>query len=117
MHGLPVAEEIVETVIRSIGEKPLRVKEIEIEMGPDSTIGSEELEFCLQMASESTVVEGSKINITLKPGLVECLECGKKEQKTQLDRIPTCSSCYSTNIKVEEKGIVLKNIKFEEENE
>lgn len=117
MHGLPVAKEIVETVISSIGEKPGKVTEIEVEMGPDSTIDSEELEFCIQMVSESTVVEGSKINITLKPGLVECLECGKKERKTKLDRIPTCSSCYSTNIKVEEKGIILKNIKFEEENE
>ncbi len=115
MHGLPVATEIVETVISSVGEKQSKVKEIDVEMGPDSTIDAEELELCFNVASEGTEIEGSKINITLKPGQVECLDCGKKEQKTHLDRIPVCSSCYSTNLKIEDEGIVLKNITFEEE--
>lgn len=114
MHGLPVATEIVETVIRSIGEKPVKVKEIDVEMGPDSTIDAEEMKLCFKIASEGTVIEGSNINITLKPGLVECLDCGHKESKTHIDRIPVCAACYSINIKVDDDGIVLRNITFED---
>ncbi len=115
MHGLPLAKEIVEHVISSVGETPGKVITIEVEMGPDATIDTEELELCFNVASEGTKIEKSDISITLKPGLVECLDCGKKEEKTRLDRIPVCSGCFSTNLKVEDSGIIIKHIEFEEE--
>lgn len=115
MHGFPLAKEIVEQVIHSTKDKKGKVTEIEVEMGPDSTIDAEELELCYNIASEETAIKGSKINIILKHGQIECIDCGHKEKKKRVDRIPTCSKCYSTNIKIEDKGIIIKSIEFEEE--
>ncbi len=117
MHGLPAAKEIVEYAIKSNKEKHGKVLEIEVEMGPDATIDAEELELCFNIASQGTEIEGCKIKINQEAGIVECLDCGKKEEKIQLDRIPACTSCFSTNIKVEDKGIVIKSITFEEDKE
>jgi hydrogenase nickel incorporation protein HypA/HybF len=115
MHGLPAAVEIVEAVTQTLGEKPDKVREIKIEMGPNSSIDAEELKLCYEIASRGTLVEGSKLDISLRPGLIECLECGFKEEKNRVDRLPTCSSCASTRIRINGVGIVLKKIFFEGE--
>ncbi len=108
MHGLPAAQEIVESVINSAQGRSAKVNSVEVEMGPDSTIDPGELELCFEMASKGTMLEGARIKINLIPGNVECLECGLVEQKKRIDRLPTCSSCYSTALKIKGEGIVIK---------
>src|SRR3990172_11896506 len=101
MHGLPVAQEIVNTVIRSIKERQGKVRRIQVEMGPDSTIDAQELELCFEIASQGTPIEGSTLNVSLAPGNVTCLDCGKTELRTVVERIPTCQACLGTNLRIE----------------
>lgn len=112
MHGLPAAREIVDAVLRLTEGKTGRVSAVNVDLGPDSTIDSEELELCFEVASKDTVLEGSKINIRLVPGEVKCLDCGKVERQVRVNRLPSCSSCLSINLKIDGVGIVLKDIEF-----
>jgi Zn finger protein HypA/HybF involved in hydrogenase expression len=114
MRGLPVAEAIVNSIISSIEGKFGKVRGIDVEMEPGSIIDAEKRELCFATASKGTEIEDVKINIELKPGTVECRDCGKVEQKTRVDHLPTCPSCYGTDLKIDEVGRVLKDIGFEE---
>ncbi len=113
MHGMPAAKEIVEAAQGAAEKEGRTVKSIEVEMGPDAAIDSEELELCFDVASQDTALEGTELKIILKPGLVECLDCGKSEEKTRVDHLPSCPACYSTNLKINGVGIVIKDIVLE----
>ncbi|GBE56839.1 hydrogenase nickel incorporation protein [archaeon BMS3Bbin16] len=112
MHGMPAAKEIVEAAQGAAEKEGRTVKSIEVEMGPDSRLDAEELKLCFDVASQDTALEDTKLKITLKPGLVECLDCGKSEEKTMVDRIPICPACYSPNLKINGIGIVIKDIEL-----
>ncbi len=115
MHGLRAAEEIVESVLTSIQGKPGRVKSVYVEVGPDSTIDAQELELCFEVASRGTAIEGTRIDIRLKPGTVECLDCGYIEETIYLGHLPHCSSCSGVNIQVNGEGIILTDVVLEDE--
>jgi|GEM_PF-5586370 len=113
MHGMPAANEIVESVLASASKEKRPIKSIVVEMGPDATISAEELELCYGVASQDTALEKVELKITVKPGMVKCLDCGKSEEKTSVDHLPSCPACYSTNLKISGIGIVIKDIVFE----
>ncbi len=68
MHGLSIAANLIEAVIKSLDDHPnSRVVQVEVEVG-ELLVDPEELEFVFQIAAKDTPVEGAELLVTKQPG-------------------------------------------------
>ena len=73
MHELSVAQAVVRTVIDAVGDAS--VESVEITVGALSGVVPAALEFCWDVATAGTPLEGSSLQITHVPATVYCPAC------------------------------------------
>ena len=126
MHGLSIANGIVETVLKSLESHDVkRVLSVDVEVGELMGIHSEELKYGFEIASEGSVLEGIELNIQIKPAKIKCLGCGYEggcESSLILHHEhehvplppPQCPKCEGVAVEVlEGKTLAVKNLEVD----
>lgn len=93
MHELSIASSIVEAVIESAAAYPgARVKEVRLRVGALASIVEDSLQFCWELATEDSPLEGSVLVINKLPVIVHCGACGRD---SELDGVQSfrCAHC------------------------
>jgi hydrogenase nickel incorporation protein HypA/HybF len=93
MHELSIVSSIVDTVTESLAAYPgARVKEVRLRVGALASVVEDSLQFCYEIATEGTALEGSKLVVQLLPVVVHCMPCGQDVElgSVQSFRCPRC---------------------------
>lgn len=111
MHELGITQNIVAIVAENAKEKS--VKRVTLEIGELSAIMSDAIEFCFDVCSKGTVLEGAKLEIIKIPGLGKCRQCGAEISLEQPFGI--CHVCNSVEIDIiKGQEFKIKEIEVEE---
>ncbi len=116
-----MTSQIVQSVLeeaRKRGAK--RVKEVSLTIGQLTFLGFEQVRFAYEALTKDTIMEGSKLLIKTKEGVVKCSSCGyegdfKYEDNPQYHvTVPTlnCPKCSNTVKIVGGKECTIERIKL-----
>jgi hydrogenase nickel incorporation protein HypA/HybF len=97
MHEFALAQDIIETISRSVGANLEKITAIDIDVGEFSGVVADSLEFGLTIVLEDKHLSHVKMNITTVPGTAVC-ECGHQYQIK--DILESCPRCRSFNRKI-----------------
>ncbi|MBP2143199.1 hydrogenase nickel incorporation protein HypA/HybF [Methanococcus voltae] len=116
MHELSYATSILNSLLEAVenqkelGRKPLKVSEINLEVGELTLIQMEQLKFAFEVIAEDTICNGMKFNIEYIKPQVQCKDCGYEGDVVPKDEIGVyCPKCNSMHLKI--KGGKEFNIK------
>jgi hydrogenase nickel incorporation protein HypA/HybF len=93
MHELSIVSSVVDTVTESLAAYPgARVLEVRLRVGALASVVVESLEFCWEIATEGTALEGSKLVVNVLPVVMHCVPCGEDVtlEGVQSFRCPKC---------------------------
>jgi hydrogenase nickel incorporation protein HypA/HybF len=76
MHELGITQNIVAIVTEHAQGK--KVQRVLLEIGKLSAIMPDAIQFCFDICSQGTILEGAILEILETPGLAKCRECGKE---------------------------------------
>jgi hydrogenase nickel incorporation protein HypA/HybF len=77
MHDYSMTSRIVETVLREAEEQGAqKVSEVHLVIGRLTFLGIEQVHYLYPLLVKGTLMDGSKLVIEEKEGVVECDECG-----------------------------------------
>jgi hydrogenase nickel incorporation protein HypA/HybF len=112
MHEFTLAQDIIETIGRNVGDDLSKITVIHIEVGEFSGVVIESLEFGLNVVLQDKNLAGVKVNISMVPAAAEC-EC--KNQYRVKDILEACPKCNSYNRKIiSGTEVIIKSIEIEE---
>lgn len=97
MHELSIAESIVAAVTDKVPGTPIR--RVQVEVGRLSGVVPDALEFCFQLATLGTTLEGAELDILSSPGLGRCRACAG-----EFDTVELVAVCGCGSIDVEVRG-------------
>jgi len=97
MHEFSLAQDIMETISRSVNENLEKITAIDIDVGEFSGVVVDSLEFGLTLVLEDKNLSHVKINITTVPAAAVC-ECSHQYQIK--DILASCPKCQSFNRKI-----------------
>ena len=101
MHEMSITQGIIDLCLEHAGGR--RILSLDVEIGELSSAVPESVEFCFDVCSKETLLDGARLNIIRVPGTGQCLECGKETQLTELyGSCKHCGSCRVTVINGEE---------------
>lgn len=112
MHELSIAMSIVE-IVEDQKEAPegVPVSAIELDIGAMSGVVIEALQFALDEAIKSSILESATITINEIPGRLKCLSCSHEfEPEDFITPCPECGHLYSDVISGKEMKI--RKIKY-----
>ena len=93
MHELSLCNEMVHTLEDLMKKEKLsRIEEITVEVGEVTGVLPRYMEECWKPASESTRLEGSKLNIVYIPAKAVCKKCGEEYLTSKNPKCPKCGS-------------------------
>lgn len=100
MHEMGIALQIIEIAAASIPAemKPVKVDSIRIRVGKMSAVIPDNLNFCFEVASKDTEVEGASLCIDEVPVVARCKSCN--HQWTLSGPAFRCDSCQSGDIEL-----------------
>ncbi|MBI3994859.1 MAG: hydrogenase maturation nickel metallochaperone HypA [Nitrospirae bacterium] len=99
MHELSIARNIVETVRQHLPAGEARdVKSVTLKLGEFNRIVPESLEFCFEMASQGTAVQGAKLMIKNVPIRCYCKKCGSGFEAGRY--ITICTNCGDAGVEL-----------------
>ncbi len=115
MHELSIAMNIVEIVEENAAVANCKtVSEIDLEIGSMSGVVIEALQFALEEAVKSSIMETARINIIEITARVKCIACAHEfEPEDIITPCPACGHPYSDDIQGREMKI--RRIVFSEE--
>jgi len=93
MHELSIISSVVDSVIESLEAYPgARVIEVRLRLGALAAVVEDSLQFCYEIATRETQLEGSRLVISIVPVTVHCAACGKDGvlENLQSFRCPHC---------------------------
>jgi hydrogenase nickel incorporation protein HypA/HybF len=94
MHEFSLAGEVIKLAeTEAVKNKAQKVNEITIEVGDFSGVQTEFFKSALEILSEGTMLEKTRLNIVRKKGKGICPDCEKEFEMDQ--RIDTCPECHS----------------------
>lgn len=113
MHELSIAMNIVEIAVENaVREQASRITSIELEIGAQSGVVIEALEFAMQSAVKGTMLENAEVTISLIPAVGKCTACGHEFEPDELfSPCPECGNPFSNMIKGKE--LKVKSLKIE----
>lgn len=99
MHELSVAMRIVQALDQELAEEEegLVVTAVTIQVGTLTGLVPEALQFCWELATEDSPLQGSKLDIQVIDALGYCPECQVEQPLTNLQsmRCPACQTPIS----------------------
>ena len=124
MHESSVTKQIVQYVLQEAEKQGAkRVLEVNLVIGKLSLLGLEQVKFVYEILVKGTIMEGSKLLIEEKDGLVKCTSCGYERQISYGDvsgyHVPTvpimtlhCPKCEGSVEIVEGRECLIKSLKL-----
>jgi len=97
MHEFALAQDIIETISRSVCENLEKITAINIDVGEFSGVVVDSLEFGLSVVLQDKKLSQVQINLTTVPAAAAC-ECGHQYQIK--DILESCPKCQSFNRKI-----------------
>jgi hydrogenase nickel incorporation protein HypA/HybF len=94
MHELSIVSSIVDTVSEKLEAYPgARVKEVRLRVGALASVVEDSLQFCYEIATGGTPLEGSKLVVSILPVMMHCDSCTEDVEIASLQsfRCPRCS--------------------------
>ncbi|MCU0527520.1 MAG: hydrogenase maturation nickel metallochaperone HypA [Elainella sp. Prado103] len=76
MHELGVTQNII--AIASEYADGVPVKRVRLEIGQLTAISPDAIRFCFDVCCQGTLLDGAVLEITEKPGLARCRQCGRE---------------------------------------
>jgi hydrogenase nickel incorporation protein HypA/HybF len=98
MHELSIVSSIVESVIETLGAYPgAKVKEVRLRVGALASVVEDSLQFCYELATDGTALEGSKLVVKILPVVAHCDACDQEVEIESLQsfRCPRCGEPVS----------------------
>lgn len=122
MHEGAITSQIVENVLREAEKRKAKsVLEVRLEIGKLMFLNPEQVRFWYQMLTKNTILEGSKLTIEEKEGVVKCPKCGYQGDFKYINddpafHVPTptlnCPKCDGTVEIVGGKECLIKKVKM-----
>ncbi len=100
MHEMGIVMQIIEIATSSIPKEltGTPIERINLRIGKLSAVVPHSLNFCFEIASKDTPLDGAKLNIEEVPVVASCKECN--HQWTIEDSSFTCPKCESGDIDI-----------------
>jgi hydrogenase nickel incorporation protein HypA/HybF len=95
VHELALIESVVDAVTARVGDR--RVARVRLRVGALAGVVPDAMQFCFDVATEATPLEGAVLEIESVPGLVRCAEC--HAEHVVGDGLPLCL-CGSANVEI-----------------
>ena len=93
MHELSIVSSVVDSVIDSLERYPgARVLEVRLRVGALAAVVEDSLQFCYELATRETPLEGSRLVVKTVPVVVHCEACARDGELESLQsfRCPHC---------------------------
>ncbi|MBW4597374.1 MAG: hydrogenase maturation nickel metallochaperone HypA [Brasilonema angustatum HA4187-MV1] len=110
MHELGITQNVV-TIVAEYANGT-KVKRVLLEIGKLSAIMPDAVEFCFDICTQGTVLEGAKLEILEISGLAKCRQCGAEIPLEKPFGSCQCGSAHLDLIAGEE--LKIKEIEIEE---
>jgi len=99
MHEMSLAVNIVDLAVdAALREGGSRVSEVEIEIGNMAGVMLDSLDFCLEAASRTTIVEGADFKFIPVSAFAECPSCQNRFETDSF--FPSCPNCGTKGVPV-----------------
>lgn len=95
MHELAIAESVVETILDRTEQR--RVTVVRLAVGTLSGVVPDALEFCFEVATAGTPLEGAALEIVELSGQAHCRAC---DRAFDVDDLVLLCSCGSADVEV-----------------
>ncbi len=95
MHELSIMQNVVEAALETARHSgATRVTAIHLRIGVMAGVVRGALEFCHEVATQGTILEGSRLEITELPAMIDCPVCGcpRTLPGIQSFRCPVCQT-------------------------
>ncbi len=121
MHEFSMTSQIVNYLLKEAKKhNAKRVDEVHLMIGKLTFLGLEQVQFAYTTLVRNTIMEGSKLHIEEKDGIVQCNACGYtgdiKYEEDPVHHIPTptlnCPQCGGVVTIVGGKECTIKSIKL-----
>ena len=121
MHEFSVTSQIVEAILKEAEKHSAKkVVEVHLDVGKLTFLGLEQVRFSYEVLVKGTIMEGSKLRIEEKDGIVKCSSCGYKGDFQYEDdpiyHIPTptlhCPKCGETVEIVGGRECTIRDVKL-----
>ena len=93
MHELSIVESVVDSVTESLARYPgAHVVEVRLRVGALAAAVEDSLQFCFEIATEGTPLEGSRLKVKMLPIVMYCARCAAEVELegVQSFRCPRC---------------------------
>jgi len=93
VHELSIVSSIVDSVTEALAAYPgARVKEVRLRIGALAAVVEDSLQFCFELATADTPLEGSKLIVKIVPVMMHCERCAQDVEIESLQsfRCPRC---------------------------
>jgi hydrogenase nickel incorporation protein HypA/HybF len=90
MHELAIAESVVDAVLARTGDQ--QVTAVRLRIGRLSGVVRDSLEFCFELATAGTPLEGATLEVEEPPGRLHCRTCGDESPRDDLILLCECGS-------------------------
>lgn len=110
MHELGITENIVSIAVAHA--RGAKVQRVSLEIGKLSAVMPEAIQFCFDICSQGTLVEGAQLEIIEVAGLARCRHCGTEIALEMPFGVCTCGSTDLQILQGEE--LKLKELETEE---
>ncbi len=98
MHELSIVSSIVDSVTETLTAYPgAKVKEVRLRIGTLAAVVEDSLQFCYEIATEDTPLQGSKLVVKILPVMMRCDKCAQDVEIASLQsfRCPRCDEPVS----------------------
>jgi hydrogenase nickel incorporation protein HypA/HybF len=124
MHEFSAACAIVDAALQAAESYNVkRITGVNVEVGEFTFLVPEQLQFNFEIASQKTLAEGAKLNISLVRGQIKCDDCGYEGEAQNEEDLPPevavfatlkCPSCQSSATTITGgKDFIISNIEAE----
>lgn len=100
MHELSIASDLVELVTEAAeNANAQRVTAVHLRLGVLAGVNAESLRFCYGVATQGTLLEGSRLDVLELPIVIHCLICNRD---VEIADVPTmaCPDCGTLSASV-----------------
>jgi hydrogenase nickel incorporation protein HypA/HybF len=95
MHELTITQSVVDAVLEKTGDR--KVTTVRLKVGRLSGVVPDSVQFCFDLITAGTALEGASLEIEEPPGLAHCRGCG--DDFGVADLLLLCE-CGSSNVEV-----------------
>ena len=95
MHELSIVQSVVTTVTEAMASQPpVKIRSVRLKVGALSGVVEGALQFGYEIATEGTILAGSRLVVANQPVVIFCKQCGELRQLdgVQSFRCPVCNT-------------------------